>query len=77
MQIPHRLNGERVVAVFPIVNERGLEEFVAITTDDDLGPHRVFTPRRVNSYGEQPMATDPFRTLPAALRYARQACGWG
>lgn len=77
MQLPIRVEGERVVAAFPVTGPRGLEEAIVITVDDDLGPALVFTPRRIDSYGVYEMATDPFNTFPAALRYARRACGWG
>lgn len=71
------VSGERVVAIFPVIGGERCIEAVVITTDDDLGPRRLFTPRRLNALGAEVFTHEPHRTFPAALRFARQNCGWG
>lgn len=71
------IEGERIAALFPIIggDESGWTyvEGLVVTTNEN----GRFTFHRVNKSGLVVHTYESFSSLPAAVRAARQAAGWG
>lgn len=79
ISLPTHVDGERVVALFPIIGgNSGFVEADIVTTDgDENQPATRFTVRHFRPNHETITRDESYRSFPEAIREARKSAGWG